>query len=66
MNLFSVIETPELYVNRARAEKLAHVVREWGYRARVWTKQERHDPTAYGFCVAVYSNNGFEGYAHAL
>ncbi|CAB5155962.1 hypothetical protein UFOVP149_40 [uncultured Caudovirales phage] len=66
MNLFSVIETPELYVNRARAEKLAGTVREWGYRGRVWVKQDRNEPTDYGFCVAVYSNNGFEGYAHAL
>lgn len=66
MNLFSVIETPELYVNRSRAEKLAHTVREWGYRANVWVKQDRYDPTDYGFTVAVYSNNGFEGYAHAL
>lgn len=64
--MFSVIEKPELYVNRSRAEKLASVVRKWGYRAQVWVKQERQDPTAYGFTVAVYSNNGFEGYAHAL
>lgn len=64
--MFSVIEQPELYINRSRAEKLASVVRQWGYRARVWTKQPRHNPDAYGFCVAVYSNNGFEGFAHAL
>lgn len=64
--MFSVIEKPELYINRSRAEKLAGVVRQWGYRAHVWTKQPKHDPSNYGFCVAVYSNNGFEGYAHAL
>jgi hypothetical protein len=64
--MFSVVEKPELYINRARAEKLASVVRQWGYRARVWVKQDRHEPTSYGFTVAVYSNNGFEGYAHAL
>jgi hypothetical protein len=64
--MFSVVEKPELYINRSNAEKLASVVRRWGYRARVWTKQERHDPTCYGFAVAVYSNAGFEGYAHAL
>lgn len=59
--MFAVIEQPELYNNRSDAEKLASVVRQWGYRAGVWTKQPN-----YGFCVAVYSNNGFEGYAHAL
>ena len=64
--MFSVVEKPELYLNRARAEKLASVVRQWGYRASVWVKQDRFDPTDYGFTVAVHSNNGFEGYAHAL
>ena len=66
MSLFSVIETPEMFISRSTAERLASVVRKWGYRARIWTRQDRMDPTNYGFTVAVYSNNGFEGFAHAL
>lgn len=57
--MFAIANTPDLYRGQGNALKLAHVVRKWGYRARVWTRPE-------GFCVAIYSNNGFEGFAHAL
>lgn len=63
LSLFSVVERPELYITRRKADEIATCVREWGYRATVWHKRERDER---GFAVAVSSNNGFEGYAHAL
>ena len=63
--MFSVIETPELHFSTASANALADVVRTWGYRATIWHKTSR-DRTERGYAVAVHSNNGFEGYAHAL
>jgi len=63
LSLFSVVERPELYISRETASEVAKVVRSWGYRATVWHKAERDER---GFAVAVSSNNGFEGYAHAL
>lgn len=62
-NFFSVIETPELYISRTTANNVADVVRSWGYRATIYDKRDRDER---GFAVAVSSNNGFEGYAHAL
>jgi hypothetical protein len=62
-SLFSVVEAPELYITRERAFALAQTVRSWGYRAAVYDKRDRDER---GFAVAVSSNNGFEGYAHAL
>lgn len=63
LSLFSVVERPELYISRNRADELASCVRAWGYRAAVYHKRDRDER---GFAVAVSSNNGFEGYAHAL
>ena len=63
--MFSVIEMPELYVSMTSARNLADTVRKWGYRASIWNTASR-DRTERGYAVAVYSNNGFEGYAHAL
>lgn len=62
-HLFSVVENPELYISRETANDVANTVRAWGYRATVWHKRDRDER---GFAVAVASNNGFEGYAHAL
>ena len=63
--MFSVIETPELHFSKAAAIKLADTVKGWGYRAAVWHTTNR-EQTERGYAVAVHSNNGFEGYAHAL
>lgn len=66
MNLFSVVETPDLFISQHSAKALADVVQSWGYRARVWSNMNSRDKTERGYAVAVYSNNGFEGFAHAL
>ena len=63
--MFSVIERPEFYVSQHNAKKLADTVQAWGYRARVWYLDSK-DRTERGYAVAVFSNNGFEGYANAL
>jgi hypothetical protein len=63
--MFSVIETPELFISQHNAKALADKVQAWGYRARVWNKHSL-DRTERGYAVAVYSNNGFEGFAHDL
>lgn len=63
LSLFSVVESPELFISRERANEVASTVRSWGYRASIYHKRDRDER---GFAVAVSSNNGFEGYAHAL
>jgi hypothetical protein len=39
--MFSVVEKPELYINRSNAEKLASTVRRWGYRDNI-DNRHRH------------------------
>lgn len=64
--MFSITERPvDLFISQHSAKKLADIVQAWGYRARVWTDFSR-DRSERGYAVAVYSNNGFEGFAHAL
>jgi len=63
--MFVVRETPDLFHSQHKAKKLADHVQAWGYRARVWNKASR-DLSDRGYAVAVYSNNGFEGFAHAV
>ena len=64
--MFSVVETPDLFISQHNAKALADVVASWGYRARVWNNYSTRDKSERGYAVAVYSNNGFEGFAHAL
>ena len=66
MTFFSINPVhPELYLSKSKAAALADTVKAWGYRAAIWRTTSR-DRSEEGFAVDIHSNNGFEGYAHAL
>ena len=63
--MFVVREEPDLFHSQHKANSFALYIQQHGYRARVWNKASRN-ASERGYAVAVYSNNGFEGFAHAV